>query len=1700
MANKLISEMGLPKSIGHIFAARNIITAKDALSLTEFELMELLDVSLPQVTLAVALISEIASPPYQTVRSMLEHRMQNEYLTGHLPTHLKGLDAALCGGIPFGGLTELVGPAGIGKTQFCLKIALLATLPSCYGGLDGHVIYIDVESKFSSRRLIEIGINSFPDIFRLDGMAKEMAGRITVLRPGSLSEFTESLQKIKVSLIQHQVKLLVVDSMAALVSGSLAEFSRIPVVMTNQVRSRSATEISQYSFQDNRADATTDDSGSFDSHLVAALGIHWAHAVTIRLVLESRSGTRFIKVAKSPMSPPLAFPFKVTSMGIVLLNDDGIEMNGPQINAIDHQEVKGEDYAFMFLAKTLEVDYCEFLSLPNFRTLKPKPPKLEQYFLPSMAVAEIFIGAFITVLFEKLASADLIRLARSAGIYSELDKWNNTLSQIQAVLVDAGQKHLRQRSIQLWLHKLQHLAYDIDDVLDDLATEAMRRQLNEETYATTNTSTRKVQKIIPTCCTNFTPRTIKYGHKMSSKLDEITTKLHHLVEEKNILGLISNVERGNRSSRRLEETSLVDESRIVGREGDKRELLEKLLGNESGNENVSILSIVGLGGIGKTTLAQVLYNEKKVKDQFELMAWVCVSDEFEVFNISKAIFQAVGGGNQDFANLDLLQVALTEKLSKRRFLLVLDDVWNENYKEWELLQRPFAVGAPGSKVIVTTRKTSVASVMDFVHVYPLELLSNEEALSLFAQHALGKQNFDSHPTLKLHGEGIMKKCGGLPLALITLGRVLRTKTNEEEWEELLNSEIWNLHNESKILPALRLSYYDLPPRLKQMFAYCSLFPKDYLFDKDELVLLWMAEGFLLESNGSKSMESLGRDCFQELESRSFFQYSTNNTSRYIMHDLIIDLATSVAGEFFFMLDDKIDVYEGLEKLHHLSYIHQRYGVYRKFKAFQRAKRLRTFLALSVKFLKSWQRSSLSNKVLIELLPQLKFLRVLSLANYSIKEIPESIGGLKHLRYLNFSKTYISCLPEQVGDLSNLQSLLVNGCHLLSSLPDSCVKLINLRHLDISDTPQLTKIPVRIGELTSLQTLSKIIIGGSNEFKISELKGLLHLQGQLSIKGLHKVMNVTHAKEANLQQKRGLCDLEMEWSDVFDDSRNENTEYEVLDGLRPYEKLKSLKIINYMGMKFPSWVGDPSFIFLTQLTLRGCKSCTYLPTLGHLQSLQKLCIESMGGLKRLDYEFLGPNIPFPSLEVLEFKDLQNWESWSTNGGGHKGSFPCLRDISIVNCPNLVKVAVDLIPSLQVLHLEECCVSVLRSMVGVSSSVLELSVMNIKGLTQLHGEVLNHLRSVEHLCITGCEELRYLWESESEACKILVSLWDLRVKFCKNLVSLGKKEVNLDTNSWIFLKSIRKVELHNCPKLKSYSCPNGIQNLDIYGCRPITSLNFPPLHNLPSTLKILSICYFDNLDANCLQNHFLSSLKYLSITRVPNLSSFPEKCLVHLTKLIIRGCDNIKSIPDNGFGFLPLFCLKYLEINSCKNLNSFPHNHLQSLTSLEELWITDCPNMNYTFPCNSWPPNLTTLTIGGLKRPISEWGPQNFPTSLVKLCLYGKISGVVPFGKMEDVINGSNTTPLAFVVPVSLTLLQIHGFMDLESVSEGLQHLTCLEELIIWSCPKLKDLPEMVLPKLSRLWVDSSSLELRKKCGGRKGKYWPIVSQIPDLDVD
>ncbi|XP_052480596.1 putative disease resistance RPP13-like protein 1 [Gossypium raimondii] len=194
------------------------------------------------------------------------------------------------------------------------------------------------------------------------------------------------------------------------------------------------------------------------------------------------------------------------------------------------------------------------------------------------------------------------------------------------------------------------------------------------------------------------------------------------------------------------------------------------------------------------------------------------------------------------SNLDLLQVKLKEKLSGKRFLLVLDDIWNENYNDWTILRSPFGAG---THIIVTTRLQIVSSIVDPLKAFHLDKLSDDDCLSIFTQHALKARNFDGHLQFKEIGEKIVRRCSGLPLAAKAIGSLLSTVTYHGKWERIYESEIWNLLEEQcGIIPALPLSYHHLPSYLKRCFAYCSILPKDYEFVEEEIILLWRAEGLL----------------------------------------------------------------------------------------------------------------------------------------------------------------------------------------------------------------------------------------------------------------------------------------------------------------------------------------------------------------------------------------------------------------------------------------------------------------------------------------------------------------------------------------------------------------------------------------------------------------------------------------------------------------------------------------------------------------------------------------------------------------------------------------------------------------------------------------------------------------------------------------
>ena len=1263
-------------------------------------------------------------------------------------------------------------------------------------------------------------------------------------------------------------------------------------------------------------------------------------------------------------------------------------------------------------------------------------------------VGEAVLSGFIQKLVDMVASPELWKYAREEQVDSELNEWKKILMKIYAVLHDAEDKQMTNPLVKMWLHDLRDLAYDVEDILDESVSQALRRNL---IVAQPQPPTGTVRSILSYVSTSLTLSAAWSNLSMGSKIEEITARLQDISAQKKHLDLrdVSAGWSGRKRLRRLPSTSLVIESRIYGRETEKAAILAMLLKDDPSDDEVCVIPIVGMGGIGKTTLAQLAFNDDKVKDHFNLRAWVCVSDDFDVLRVTKTILQSLSPHTRYANNLNLLQIELREKLYRKKFLLILDDVWNENFDEWDILCMPMRAGASGSKLIVTTRNKGVVSVTGTCSAYPLQELSYDDCLSLFTRQALGARNFDAYPHLKEVGEEIVRRCKGLPLAAKALGGMLRNQLNRRAWEDILTSKIWDLPEEkSHILPALKLSYHHLPSHLKRCFAYCSIFPKDYEFDKDELILLWMAEGFLQQLKGDNQPEKLGCEYFDDLFSRSFFQQSTQNSSQFLMHDLINDLAQSISGDICFNLNDELENNKQSmavsEKARHLSFNRQRYEMMRKFEAFHKAKCLRTLVALP---LTTFSTFFISSKVLDDLLKEMKCLRVLSLSGYFISEmLPNSIGGLKHLRYLNLSDSLMNRLPDSVGHLYNLQTLILRNCYRLVELPMGIGGLINLRHVDISGAVQLQEMPPQMGNLTNLQTLSDFIVGRGSRSGVKQLKNLLGLQGKLSISGLHNVVDIQDARSVNLQKKQNIKELTLKWSSDFGESRNKMNETLVLEWLQPHRNLEKLTIAFYGGPNFPSWIKNPSFPLMTHLVLKNCKICTSLPALGQLSLLKNLHIEGMSEVRTIDEDFYGGIVQsFPSLEFLKFENMSTWKDWFFPDADEQvGPFPFLRELTIRRCsklgiqlpdclPSLVKLDIFGCPNLKApfsgfaslgeLSLEECEGVVFRS--GVGSCLETLAIGRCHWLVTLEEQMLPCKLKI--LKIQDCANLEEL----PNGLQSLISLQELKLERCPKLVSFPEAALS---------PLLRSLVLQNCPSLICF--PNGelpattLKHLRVEHCENLeslpegmmhhkssstvskntcrleklwikncSSLKFFPTGELPSTLELLCIWGCANLES---MSEKMSpngtALEYLDIRGYPNLKILPE-CLTSLKELHIEDCGGLECFPKRG---LSTPNLRHLRIWRCVNLRSLPHQ-MKNLTSLHVLSIRGCPGVE-SFPEAGLPANLTSLYVGwceNLKKPISEWSLYTF-TSLSALTICRVFPNMASFSDEECLLPPSLTS--------------------------------------------------------------------------------------------
>ncbi|KAH9679141.1 hypothetical protein KPL71_025996 [Citrus sinensis] len=761
---------------------------------------------------------------------------------------------------------------------------------------------------------------------------------------------------------------------------------------------------------------------------------------------------------------------------------------------------------------------------------------------------------------EKLGSRAFQELLALYCVKNDAEKLKETLTTVKRVVLDAEEKQVHSHQLRDWLEKLKDACDDAEGVLDEFEVEDLRRQVMKQ-----RSIGRKLRNFFGSSNpVAFRFRMCQQIKKVRERFDEIGNMMHKF-------DLTARLD--DRSWRIVHEEresthSFVRPSDIIGRDKDREKIIEALMQTSSGeSETVSVIPIVGIGGLGKTALAQLVFNDQRVEEHFELKIWICISEDFGERQIMTKIIKSITGQNQGDLDIEQLQRILRVCLNGKRYLLVMDDVWNEDPKVWDKLKSLLSGGAKGSKILVTTRSNKVASVMGTrggTTGYNLQGLPLEDCLSLFMKCAF-KEERDKHPNLVKIGEEIVKKCGGIPLAVRTLGSLLYCSTDEHDWEYVRDNEIWKLEQKANdILPVLRFSYDQLPPRLKQCVAYCCIFPKDYQFSSVYLVQFWMAQGLLHPLNENDELDDIGMRSLKQLCSRSFFHDLVRGFEMFTfkMHDLIHDLAQLVAkGEFLIGNSDSQSI---PKRVRHLSFV----GANASRKDFSRflsdLGRVRTifFSINDEKVSQSFVRSCISKS---------QFLRVLNLSGSAIEALPKEIGNLKHMRYLDLSRNYkIKKLPNAICELQSLQTLNLEECLELEELPkdirnleylfDDIDQLRVLRSLLIAGCPCLISLPPAMRYLSSLETLMFV-----------ECESLsLNLSMQLEGEGSHQASNTTrpHLRKLLIGQVTPLLEL---------------PQWLLQESLRNFQALEGLVIGNC-----PKLLSLPEdMLHLKTLRIRGC---------------------------------------------------------------------------------------------------------------------------------------------------------------------------------------------------------------------------------------------------------------------------------------------------------------------------------------------------------------------------------------------------------------------------------------------------------------------------------------------------------------------------------
>ncbi|XP_027337012.1 putative disease resistance protein RGA1 [Abrus precatorius] len=989
----------------------------------------------------------------------------------------------------------------------------------------------------------------------------------------------------------------------------------------------------------------------------------------------------------------------------------------------------------------------------------------------------------------RLASSDFLEFGKHYDVTEELEELKNTIESINAKLLDADDKQDQDDGVRVWIRRFKKVLHTADDSLDDLAIQFKRDKLDAA-------EGKEVDKVLLSISSS---NQLPLYTEMPDNIKEIRESFNGVVEDMDKLNLSPGSLVKQTNSEWRETCSFVLESEIIGRDDSKKEIIS-LLRQPHENRKVSVIAIFGLGGLGKTTLAQLVYNDLEVQNCFEKKMWVCVSDNFDVKTILKKILESVTRRpTADGLSLDYLQEELRENLSGKKYLLVLDDIWNERRDKWIELRKYLMCGAQDSKILVTTRSENVAEAMTASTSYPLKGLTDEASWTLLKNIAFEDDFKGVNQNLESMGKEIAKKCKGVPLAVKTLGGVLGGQKEESVWENVLSGEFWkSCEEQDSIMPILKLSYRNLSPEMRQCFAYCSLYPKDSRIQKDELIQLWMAQGYLQCSTEKQQMEDVGNQFVKIFWMNSFFQDADGEYGEIIsfkMHDLMHDLAMLVAGSDYCYLDSKAEKVEGRPM--HVSL--ESDEAFHLLKSLDPS-RLRT-LIFPYYF---------EEEVDLSVIAKFKYLRVLRMDCLS-----DSTEHSKHLRYLDLLQQ--TSLPKSMSNLVFLQTLKSWECDE-ESFSEVVTKLVNLRCLEIAEYESMSGM-AGLGKLSSLQFLSTFVVGDSQEIKygtLNELKDLNLIRGKLEIKCLNRVRDVAlESQNVNLKEKKFLQSLTLNWS-LFGDLFNSDS-LQLLENLEPHLNLKQLEVNYYPGVLLPNWLSLLTNV--VDITLWGFDNCRCLPPLKRLPSLKSLAIHTLNELEYIDlYEDGFAVTFFPSLESLILDNCPKLRGWRRRGDDINDShnlslplsFPHLSQLFVSKCPQLT--CMPTFPNVKDLN---WCHSNAEPLTGTlnstcsadsSSSAAPLSVLKelqISDPMNLPKGWMQNLTSLESLKIQSREsetleefEMGFKDDTDCLPCLRKIGIWE-----CERLKALP---------DWICnLSALQHIMIYGCPKLASL--PKGMRGL-------------------------------------------------------------------------------------------------------------------------------------------------------------------------------------------------------------------------------------------------------------------------------------------------